>query len=193
MLKYAKEVAHIDDSQFHLFASAITGRDWSVLAAATSSSSSSSSSPLTTARTPLEKTAMTSSILGDNLLPQLVRMLGQVPRIMLLIFKTNDLTRSLDESLHTRQGPVRSFLILAHYCARTVWEEECEHLRALDGGLWWPGHWPALLGASWALLRVELRLGVFEWWVWARRVLGRWDVGGVVGGREGEDLAVAAV
>ncbi len=45
-----------------------------------------------------------SGALQDGLLADLVQLLGQVPRIILLILKTNDLTRSLDESLQTSQG-----------------------------------------------------------------------------------------
>jgi aarF domain-containing kinase len=114
MRKYAKEVAGINDEQFPLFASAITGRDYTVV-----------KSSISTAKSEAEKKNINDA-LGEGMLQQLVQMLGQVPRIILLILKTNDLTRSLDENLHTRLGPVRTFLILARYCSRTVYEEEVE-------------------------------------------------------------------
>lgn len=82
MRKYAKAVAYISDEQFPLFASAITGREF--LTATTSISS---------ARSAQEKEAM-STALGDGLLQDLVQLLGQVPRIILLILKTNDLSKS---------------------------------------------------------------------------------------------------
>ena len=80
MRKYAREVAGITDSQFALFASAITGRDY---LRATSSVVSSRSD---------DEKEIISEALGDGLLPQLVKLLGSVPRIMLLILKTNDLS-----------------------------------------------------------------------------------------------------
>ncbi|RAL59358.1 hypothetical protein DID88_006848 [Monilinia fructigena] len=108
MRKYAKEVAGVTDEQFPLFASAITGRDYTIL-----------TKDVSLERSEEEKKNINDA-LSEGMLQQLVQMLGQVPRIILLILKTNDLTRSLDENLHTRQGPVRSFLILARYCSRTV-------------------------------------------------------------------------
>lgn len=81
MREYAYKVAGVTDEQFPLFASAITGRDYSVL----------SKSSVVSARTAEEKDDM-SGALGDGMLQQLVEMLGQVPRIILLILKTNDLS-----------------------------------------------------------------------------------------------------
>jgi len=100
-----------------------------------------------------------------------VQLLGQVPRIILLILKTNDLTRSLDENLHTRQGPVRTFLILARYCSKTVYEEQLEGIMA-RGSLLWPGNMVKLLGAWWGFWRVELKLSAFEMWLGVKRVVG---------------------
>jgi aarF domain-containing kinase len=159
MRKYAYEVAGINDEQFPLFASAITGRDYRVL-----------TSSITAPRTAEEKKEI-SSALGDGMLQQLVQLLGQVPRIILLILKTNDLTRSLDENLHTRQGPVRTFLILARYCSKTVYEEQLEGIMA-RGSLLWPGNMVKLLGAWWGFWRVELKLSAFEMWLGVKRVVG---------------------
>lgn len=158
MRKYAHEVAGITDEQFPLFASAITGRDYRVL-----------TTSITDPRTDREKEEI-SSALGDGMLQQLVELLGQVPRIILLILKTNDLTRSLDENLHTRRGPVRTFLILARYCARTVYEESLEHIRE-RGSLFWPGNMARLLGAWFSFWRVQLKLTGFETLLTAKRVL----------------------
>lgn len=158
MRKYAHEVAGITDEQFPLFASAITGRDYRVL-----------TSSITAPRTDAEKDDI-SSALGDGMLEQLIQMLGQVPRIILLILKTNDLTRSLDENLHTRKGPIRTFLILARYCARTVYEEQVEFIRQ-KGSLLWPGNMVRILGAWFGFWRVQLKLTGFETWLGAKRVL----------------------
>ncbi|CZR59711.1 related to bacterial aminoglycoside acetyltransferase regulators [Phialocephala subalpina] len=156
MRKYAKEVAGINDEQFPLFASAITGRDYSVLTKDVSMARS------------MEEKKNINQALGEGMLQQLVQLLGQVPRIILLILKTNDLTRSLDENLQTRQGPVRTFLILARYCSRTVFEEQVEDLKK-RGSLLWPRNIVGLLGAWWGYFRVEVKLEAFEFWLAVKR------------------------
>ncbi|KAG9234808.1 putative ABC1 family protein C15C4.02, partial [Amylocarpus encephaloides] len=159
MRKYAKEVAGISDGQFPLFASAITGRDYTVV-----------KSSISAARSAEEKKNINDA-LGEGMLQQLVQMLGQVPRIILLILKTNDLTRSLDENLHTRLGPVRTFLILARYCSRTVFEEQVEELRK-RGSLFAPRNFVGLVGAWLGYFRMEFKLEAFELWLKAKRLVG---------------------
>lgn len=159
MKKYTKEVAGVNDEQFPLFASAITGRDFSVV-----------SSSILEPKSADEKENI-SDALQEGLLESLIQMLGQVPRIILLILKTNDLTRSLDESLHTRSGPVRSFLILARYCMRTVFNEQVEGIRKL-GSLYWPPNTMRLLAAWVGFLRVETKLKAFELWLSIKRAVG---------------------
>jgi aarF domain-containing kinase len=83
MRRYAKEVAGIDDQMFPLFASAITGRDFSVVKSGVANDGG---------RTKEEKDNITDA-LGDGMLTQLVQLLGKVPRVLLLILKTNDLSR----------------------------------------------------------------------------------------------------
>ncbi|KAH8893273.1 ABC1-domain-containing protein [Thozetella sp. PMI_491] len=159
MKKYVKEVAGVSDEQFPLFASAITGRDYSVV-----------SSSILQPKSGDEKQTM-SSALQEGLLADLVQLLGQVPRIILLILKTNDLTRSLDESLHTRQGPLRQFMILARYCMRTVFHEQLDEIRK-KGSLYWPPNALQAFLAWLGLVRVEVKLEAFELWISAKRVLG---------------------
>ncbi|KAI9785679.1 MAG: hypothetical protein M1839_008696 [Geoglossum umbratile] len=159
MRKYAYEVAGITDEQFPLFASAITGRDYRVL-----------TKSVAIPRSKEEKEHM-SEAMGEGLLQQLVQMLGQVPRIILLILKTNDLTRSLDENLHTKQGPVRTFLILARYCSRTVFQEQLEDIKQRGSALR-PGNFVRLLGAWGSYIRVELKLSLYEYFLSFRRLVG---------------------
>ena len=83
MRKYAFKVAGVTDEQFPLFASAITGRDYSILA----------KKDIVSSRSAEEKNEI-SDALGDGMLQQLVQLLGKVPRIILLILKTNDLSMS---------------------------------------------------------------------------------------------------
>ena len=96
MRKYSYEVAGISSDQFPLFASAITGRDYTVVANSVVSS-----------RSDAEKEVI-SGAMGEGMLQQvkltsfscaivltinkLVQMLSKVPRIILLILKTNDLS-----------------------------------------------------------------------------------------------------
>ena len=98
-----------------------------------------------------------------------MQLLGKVPRIILLILKTNDLTRSLDENLQTREGPVRNFLILAHYCSKAVFQEQMEII-SQEGSMLQPRNLIRLLGACFSFLRVEFRLTVYESLVSLRRL-----------------------
>jgi aarF domain-containing kinase len=167
MKKYTKEVAGIDEDKFPLFASAITGRHYSVVR-----------SSILKPRSADEKQHM-SRALQEGLLASLVQMLGQVPRIILLILKTNDLTRSLDESLRTRKGPVRQFMILARYCMRTVFYEQLEQIRQ-SGSLLYPPNVLRVLAAWLGLVRVEIKLEAFELWLSLKRMFGYDD--GMPGG-----------
>lgn len=169
MKKYVEEVAGVGEDKFPLFASAITGRDYSVV-----------SSSILKPKSQDEKKTM-SGALQEGMLADLVQLLGQVPRIILLILKTNDLTRSLDESLHTRQGQVRSFLILARYCMRTVFHEQLEDIRR-RGSLLWPPNAVRLLGAWLGFARVEVKLDAFELWLSVKRILGLQTSGLELGG-----------
>ncbi|KAI9889902.1 MAG: hypothetical protein M1814_004624 [Vezdaea aestivalis] len=187
MRKYAKEVAGVEDADFPLFASAITGRDFRVVMGQDRDSDESVISGgigisggkgvAAQPRSGAEKEEI-SAALGEGMLQQLVEMLGKVPRIILLILKTNDLTRSLDENLQTRLGPVRTFLILARYCSRTVFLEEVEGIRGGEDGdkrgrLWWPPkHLARFVGAWWTYMRVVIRLEVYEYLLSAKRAVG---------------------
>ena len=159
MRKYAYELAGIGDEQFPLFASAITGRDYRVLTKGNVAS---------TVRNATEKENI-NEVFGENLLRQLVQLLGNVPRIILLILKTNDLTRSLDESLGSPE-PMRPMLILAKYASWTVWEEKKEDIRR-RGSVLWPSNFARLLIAFFGFARVELKLWGFERYLSVRRHL----------------------
>lgn len=160
MRKYAHEIAGITDEQFPLFAAAITGRDYKVLMRR---------EVTTSARDGAEKETI-HEVFGDDLLEQLIKLLGNVPSIILLILKTNDLTRSLDESLQTKEGPIRSFMILAKFASRTVWEEQKEKIRA-QGRLLDPRNWVQLVSAWFSFARVELKLFAYERYLSIRRHL----------------------
>lgn len=82
MRQYAREVAGVSDELFPIFASAITGRDYTVV----------SQKNIVSSRNSDEEKSNVTNALGDGLLQQLVDLLGKVPRIILLILKTNDLS-----------------------------------------------------------------------------------------------------
>jgi predicted unusual protein kinase regulating ubiquinone biosynthesis (AarF/ABC1/UbiB family) len=95
MRQYAYEVAGIREEHFPLFASAITGRDYTVLA-----KKEGGAGGVTTSRTNDEKKVI-GDALGDGLLESLIQLLSQVPPVILLILKTNDLSESMTTLLNT--------------------------------------------------------------------------------------------
>ncbi|KAF2399191.1 ABC1-domain-containing protein [Trichodelitschia bisporula] len=165
MRRWAHKVAGVGDEDFALFASAITGRDYGAL--------TNPNGGILRQRDDKEREVI-GAALGEGMLAQLVQLLGAVPRVLLLVLKTNDLTRSLDEGLQTRQGPARTFLILAHYASRTVYEEQLERIMGGDWRLakvWelvraWAGH-----------ARVEFKLNTFEMYLALRKIFGMGPLG----------------
>ena len=151
--------AGIGEDEFPIFASAITGRDYKTL---------SSNQGVASSRNEEEKRAI-SDALGQGLIEQIVSLLGRVPRVILLILKTNDLTRSLDENLHTRNGPVRTFMILARYAARCVFQEQVDRIK---GSLIWPGNFFRYSVALVGYARVALKLRGYELYLSGGRRLG---------------------
>ncbi|KAF2210038.1 hypothetical protein CERZMDRAFT_113501 [Cercospora zeae-maydis SCOH1-5] len=158
MRKYAYEIAGIGDEDFPIFASAVTGRDYGVVERGVAAQN----------RNDEEKRSL-SEQMGRDLVEKIVGLLGRVPRVILLILKTNDLTRSLDENLHTTQGPMRSFMILARYAARCVWEEQRD---GIVGSVLWPQNFLVLSFALLEYTKVALKLKVYEYYLSARRRLG---------------------
>ncbi|KHJ35465.1 putative abc1 family protein [Erysiphe necator] len=149
MRQYAREVAGVTDDKFVIFASAITGREFEVV-----------TSDISKKRSAEEKMHIRKA-LSQGMLQDLIELLSKVPRIILLILKTNDLTRNLDENLHTRYGSVRTFLILARYCSRTVLEEKLEDLYNRKN-LLWPSNLFSLFRCWYDFFRVQVKLELFE-------------------------------
>ncbi|KAK9447040.1 ABC1 family-domain-containing protein [Limtongia smithiae] len=159
MRKYAHEFAGVTDDQFPLFASAITGRDFRTAKTA-----------IMTRRSRDEMQKMVAALQG-GLMPNLVQLLAGMPRIVLLILKTNDLTRALDEMLETSIGPERTFLIMAQYCARTVYQEDKENLQHIP----WTSPFARLLGTSqayWKYLKRASKVEFYDVALWFTGLLG---------------------
>ncbi|CDO96398.1 unnamed protein product [Kluyveromyces dobzhanskii CBS 2104] len=113
---YAKKFAHIGDDQVPLFAAAITGR----------SIDTAMNYDIAKPRSQEEIVVMSSKLTEGDMLIDLMSILSKIPRIVLLILKTNDLTRHLDECLQNPLGPERTFLIMTQYCAKIVYDEARE-------------------------------------------------------------------
>lgn len=120
MRKYTEKLTGIKGEQkFRIFASAITGRD----------PENALHYDISKERSADEILNMQSQLQDDNgVLEDLMDMLSTMPRVILLILKTNDLTRNLDEGLDNPLGPERTFLILANYCAKAVFDEAKEKI-----------------------------------------------------------------
>lgn len=118
MKYYAEKVAGIKgDRKFQIFAAAITGRD----------PENAMNYDIKKVRGKDEMMNMQSQLQNEEgVLEDLMAILSSMPRIVLLILKTNDLTRNLDETLDNPLGPERTFLILANYCAKAVYQEALE-------------------------------------------------------------------
>jgi hypothetical protein len=78
---------------------------------------------------------------------------------------------------------VRTFLILARYASRTVYEEALDNL---SGSILWPGNFVTWLAAWSRHARVEWQLSTYEMWLRVRARLGwkKIEVGGVDSFRE---------
>ncbi|KAH8155834.1 uncharacterized protein LAJ45_00846 [Morchella importuna] len=157
MRRYANEVAGITDEQFPLFASAITGRDFTAL-----------QKGVALPRNDEEKKQITQAM-TEGLLEQLIQLLANVPSVILLILKTNDLTRSLDEGLQTGRGPERTFMILARYCSRAVYEEAREEIEK-HGGLLRAKNIVRWVSALWEYFRIGAKLKLFEMGIYWKEV-----------------------
>ncbi len=145
MRKYAKRFANITDEEFPILAAALTGRDFEH-----------ATGNITSIRSEKEIDRMADALTNGGLITNLMSLLAKVPRVVLLIIKTNDLTRRLDEDLGYPLGPVRTFLILASYCARTTYDEQKEMLKLKYSNQ----------GFSISKLFSQIRL----WWRYTKRV-----------------------
>lgn len=131
MKYYAEKMAGIKGHQrFKIFLAAITGRDPETALNKSVVSQRSFEEVENIQRQIQEE---------DGVLEDLMDILSTMPRIILLILKTNDLTRALDENLNNPLGPERTFLILANYCARCVHDEQVETIGQKYSRFSWQG------------------------------------------------------
>lgn len=151
MKYYAHRFAGIDESQFKLFSAAITGRDFD-----------NATSNVVSKRSKDEVKNMTTSLTQNGLISDIMVLLHSMPRIVLLILKTNDLTRYLDEKLDNPLGPERTFLIMATYCARTVYNESRERIAKLYPNIYSLRRIFEEIRAWWVYVRRESQLTIYD-------------------------------
>ncbi|ORZ13920.1 ABC1 family-domain-containing protein [Lobosporangium transversale] len=97
---------------YKLFSSILTGRDWSVVKNAQLTKK---------ARGKDEMIALADGT--GYAIAEIAQILARVPRELLLLFKTNDLLRALDEDLGADDGSqMRTFAVMGQYCAHAIYE-----------------------------------------------------------------------
>jgi aarF domain-containing kinase len=62
-------------------------------------------------------------------------------------------------------------MILARYCAKTVFHEKLEEI-SHNGSLFWPLNIVRVVAAWVGFMRVEIKLEAFELWLFTKRTLG---------------------
>lgn len=62
-------------------------------------------------------------------------------------------------------------MILARYCSKTVLQEQLEKIRC-SGSILWPPNFLRFVSAWSSFRRVELKLSLFEYYIWLRRLAG---------------------
>lgn len=106
-----------EERKFRIFMSAITGRDVDTAL----------NYDIKRARSKAEEIKIQSQFESNpQILEDLMELLHIMPKVVMMILKTNDLTRNLDENLNSPLGPERAFLIMANYCAKNVYDEQRE-------------------------------------------------------------------
>lgn len=97
----------------------------------------------------------------EGLFVSILDLLRRLPRRMLMVLKLNDLTRSLDASLHTTHGQTRPFLIAARICALTAYRNDLKHLNEQPTSL---SLWGEYISAWWRYTSVYRGLALMEIW-----------------------------
>ncbi|KAG1057227.1 hypothetical protein G6F43_000922 [Rhizopus delemar] len=141
--------------EYHrLFASLLTGREWSTIQSASLSSDRSS-----TEINRVSGHAM-------NFLSRIYCILEALPRVVILLLKTSDLLRSLDETLRKSQDKYMTYALMGRYCAETVWvDEKSNILQRLQGSHTLSGAWNLtrnLIAAWWDYELLEISLWLYQ-------------------------------
>ncbi|KFH64688.1 atypical/ABC1/ABC1-B protein kinase [Podila verticillata NRRL 6337] len=104
---------------YQLFSCILTGRDWSVVQDAQLTKK---------ARNKDEMVKIADG--AGNRIAEIADILAKVPRDLLLLFKTNDLLRALDEDLGADDGSqMRTFAVMGQYCADAIYKADRAQIR----------------------------------------------------------------
>ncbi|KAI0256322.1 ABC1 family-domain-containing protein, partial [Lactifluus subvellereus] len=174
--KYAQLVGNVDSDQYLIFEAALTGRASMGDTPEDQRSGNESQSPLKRASSMLDQLPQTEQevealrnavMTKEGLLISVFDILRKVPRRLLMVFKLNDLTRSLDHALSTTHSTVRVFVVMAKYCATAVWEDERQAVfdRMRGSGLLSSGRLVEYFSAWWRYERLYRKFIVLEWYL----------------------------
>ncbi|KAF9957646.1 hypothetical protein BGZ65_001934 [Modicella reniformis] len=145
---------------YQLFSTILTGRDWSVVQEA----------QLAKKARNKDEFVMLSDGAG-NKIAEVADILAKVPRNLLLLFKTNDLLRALDEDLGTDDGSqMRTFAVMGQYCAHAIYEADKSVIKSkLNSSkmtvLFLTTTLRSWLKAYCGYLYTTTSLDLFMWWV----------------------------
>ncbi|KAI8969005.1 ABC1 family-domain-containing protein [Mycotypha africana] len=101
---------------YQLFACMLTGREWDVI----------SQSDLNSVRQKDEVGRISDG--AFTYLYEVTDILGKLPRPVLLLLKTNDLLRHVDEKLNTVADDRMTYVIMGSFCSKAVWLDTKKHI-----------------------------------------------------------------
>ncbi|KAI8079783.1 ABC1 family-domain-containing protein [Halteromyces radiatus] len=146
---YAHRVGGTDGYQ--LFASMLTGREWAKI----------NNADLNSIREQEELGRMTEGAL--TFLVEVADILGKMPRTVLLLLKTNDLLRHVDEQLNVVPDERITYVIMGQYCSKAAWLDTRSYLIQQLKEIGW--HWylmKSLLSAWWHYQKLEYSLWFYQ-------------------------------
>ncbi|KAF9948618.1 hypothetical protein BGZ72_009495 [Mortierella alpina] len=145
---------------YKLFSCILTGRDWSVVQDA----------QLTKKARNKDEMIRIADDAGGRI-AEIADILAKVPRDLLLLFKTNDLLRALDEDLGADDGSqMRTFAVMGQYCAQAIYEADKGALRSQLETQKLTVSFLTTTLRSWlkaycGYLYTTLTLDLFVWWI----------------------------
>lgn len=101
---------------YQIFACMLTGREWDKI----------SQSDLSSARETEEVGRISEGAM--TYLVEVADILGKLPRPVLLLLKTNDLLRHVDEKISDESDERLTYVIMGSYCSKAVWLETKKHI-----------------------------------------------------------------
>ncbi|CAG7850525.1 ABC1 family protein MCP2 {ECO:0000305/PubMed:23781023} AltName: Full=MDM10-complementing protein 2 {ECO:0000303/PubMed:23781023}; AltName: Full=MIOREX complex component 13 {ECO:0000305/PubMed:25683707}; AltName: Full=Mitochondrial organization of gene expression protein 13 {ECO:0000303/PubMed:25683707}; Flags: Precursor [Serendipita indica DSM 11827] len=139
--KYATLVGNIKPERYNVFEAALTGRpsgSWGGKKQAAGRLQAIQQAAAMFDMGNLQDQEMeklrTMLVANGGIMVAMFEILRGVDSKVLMLFKLNELTRSLDHALHTTHPPFRVFLIVGQYCNRAVWQDEKQSIVHLEHG-----------------------------------------------------------